>query len=313
MRSTGLTLAVVVSAAAACWLGWPGRIEPPRGPTPAEERAAVLARTEQNLAWADEESRRAVDRHIAPLDDFFAAARQGTPAFADAVLGWGSKWRFVADKLPFTSGGRHAAFLRRTFDDHLFKPGDLSGAIEQSARGYANALEGVENQMLVRLREDLSDLPPAALPQFADPSSLATAYDSALARALEHVGTNVEVDVAALLVSIVTEEVLTQVAVRLGVSAGILGAGAGASWATLGAGVVIGLIVDQLVTWVWDWWADPRGNLAADMNRKLADLHRLIVEGDEQTPGLRPTLAEFARQRCDVRRTAVLSLLGNGD
>jgi hypothetical protein len=103
--------------------------------------------------------------------------------------------------------------------------------------------------------------------------------------------------------------VLTQVAVRLGVSAGILGAGASTSWATFGAGLVVGLIVDQLVSWIWDWWADPRGSLATELNAKLDSLHALIVDGDAQTPGLRTALGEFARHRAELRRAAVLDLL----
>lgn len=294
-------------AAAACWLGWPATAEPPRPPSAAEIRAAAALRAERSLAWADAESQAALD--LAPLAEFFADVKSHTPQFADAVLGFGSKWRLAADKLPFTRGDRHAEFLHAAFREHLFAPADLSKAIEQIARRYADSLAAIENQMLLKLRQDLSDLPPAALPQFADQATLSAAYHDALERTLARVGADLKADVGQELVSLIAGEVLTQAAVRLGVSAGILGAGAGASWATLGAGLVVSLVVDQLVGWVWDWWADPRGNLAAELNAKLDQLHSLVVDGDGASPGLKAALGEFGRRRAELRRAAILKLL----
>lgn len=307
MQSHGLIWTVGLTAAAACWLGWPAATEPPCGPSPREIRAEASARAERSLAWADAESQAALE--LAPLEAFFSDVKSHTPQFADAVLGFGSKWRFVADKMPFTRGDRHAEFLRTAFGEHLFTPDDLSRVIEQIVRNYADSLSAIENQMLVKLRADLSDLPPAALPQFADQATLSAAYQEALARTLDHIGADLKADVSQELVSLVAGEVLTQAAVRLGVSAGILGVGAGTSWATLGAGLVVGLIVDQLVSWIWDWWADPSGSLAAELNAKLDQLHALIVNGDGASPGLKAALADFARRRGELRRAAILEML----
>jgi hypothetical protein len=310
MQSQGTFLTVVLSAAAACWLGWPTAAERPEaGPSAEEVRAQAIARAERSLAWADGESQTAAALQLAPLDEFFADAKTRTPQFAEGVLGWGSKWRFVADKLPFAKGGRHAEFLRQAFSEQLFAPDDLARAVEQVARSYGDSLSEIENRMLVKLHEDLSDLPAETLPEFADQPTLSAAYQEALERTAAYIGSDLTADVTKELVSLVAGEVLTQVAVRLGVSAGILGAGASTSWATLGAGLVVGLIVDQLVSWIWDWWADPRGNLATELNSKLDGLHALIVDGDDQTPGLRTALGEFARRRAELRRAAVLDLL----
>ena len=311
MRSFGLSLTVVCSAVLAVGLGWPA----PRAPTvhtvsADSVRCEAVGRAKNSLGWAERKARHALEGNLAPLDEFFAGVKQRTPDFAEVVLGWGSKWRFVADKTPFTKTGRHAAFLRQVFEEHLFKPDELTRAIEQVARGYADDLTAIENRMLVKIREDLSDLPAAALPEFADLETLLAAYEAAMERAMERVGGDVTADVATQIVSLVAGEVLTQVAVRLGVSAGILSVGAGSSWATFGAGLVIGLIVDQLVSWVWDWWADPRGSLAAELNDKFDELRDLIVEGDDQTRGLRATLADFALRRANVRRAAVLGMVG---
>lgn len=276
-------------------------------------RIAEILRTASERAlptcdWADQESQQKISEQIKPLDDFFADVKTRTPRFAEEVLGWKSKWKFVVDKVPFTKGGRHAEFLRQAFEKHLFASADLTRATGQVSQGYSDVLAAIENQMLMRIRADLQDLPPACLPAFANQTRLETAFQAAVAQTMEHVGKEVQADVGTLLVSVVTEEVLTGVAIRLGVSAGVLGAGVGSSWATLGVGVVVSLIVDQIISWVWDWWTDPRGTLVDDLNAKLDQLHRLLVEGDEKTPGLRSGLEEFARQRATVRRQALAAM-----
>ncbi len=276
---------------------------------PVRPKVDLAKRIEPTLAKADAEAAAAVERQLAHLTRFFAEARGRTPQFAESVLGWGSKWRFVIDKVPYTKGDRHAEYLRKMFAEQLFSDQELTRAIEQIARGYADSLTDVENQMLVRLRQDIVGLPVAELPQFQDPVALQTAYGSALKQAQTHVGASVNSDVASLVMSLVVQEVVTQVAVRLGVSAGVLSVGAGSSWATFGVGLVIGVIVDQLITYVWDAWADPKGQLAEDMNKKLAELEQLIVVGDEKTPGLRTRLLEFSRQRAEQRRYAIQQLL----
>src|SRR5207248_874410 len=77
------------------------------GPSAEEQRHAAIQRIEPNLDWADEECRKAIAERLKPLEAFFVQAKKRTPTFAEHVLGWGSKWRFVADRMPFTRGGRH--------------------------------------------------------------------------------------------------------------------------------------------------------------------------------------------------------------
>lgn len=278
----------------------------------AARRAAVLrealARSQKSLDWADTESRRQVDLQLVPLNRFFADLKTRTPEFAATMLGWGSKWRFVADKVPFTRGDRHDEFLRKNFNEQLFRSEDLTKLIEQVAQGYADALASTENQMLVRMRADVSDLPVADLPGFADPKSLKLAYEGALNQVVAKLGPEVRADVTLFMVSLVAQEVVTQVAVRLGVSAGVLGTGAATSWATFGIGLVVCVIVDQIISWAWDRWTDPKGQLAREMNAKFDELQKLLVDGDAKTRGLRTRFRDLALARGKVRRQAVASL-----
>lgn len=278
----------------------------------AARRAAIrregLARSQKSLDWADAESRRQVELQLVPLNRFFADLKKRTSTFAATMLGLGSKWRYVADKVPFTRGDRHDEFLRKNFNEQLFRSEDLTKLIEQVVQGYSDALIGTENQMLVRMRADVSDLPLTDLPGFADPETLKLAYEEALQEVVAKLGPEVRADVTLFMVSFVAQEVVTQVAVRLGVSAGVLGTGAATSWATLGIGLVVCVIVDQIISWAWDRWTDPKGQLAGEMNARFDELQRLLVNGDTKSPGLKIRFQELALARGNVRRQAVASL-----
>ncbi|MEX2285842.1 MAG: hypothetical protein WD648_02055 [Planctomycetaceae bacterium] len=262
-----------------------------------------------HLGWAEQECDRIIDEHVKAIDTFFADAKQHTPAFADEALSWGSKWRLVVDHVPFTSGERHETFIRERFEEYVFQPSDLEDAVKQVVASYLKHVESIEGQMLVRIRTDVADFPEAYLIARIDEEKLHASYDEAVSRVMEATGSNLRADIATELVSIISGEVLAQVAVRLGVSAGILGTGAASSWATFGVGLVVGLIVDQIVSRVWDWYADPKGNLAAELDAKLDEINKLLVDGSDDTEGLRARLRAFAKERAAVRSQAVLTLL----
>lgn len=285
-----------------------GKPSPPNPPEiklpPRPEEVA-----KPHLSWADQECERVLEEHLKVIDTFFADAKKNTHGFADEALSWGSKWRLVVDYVPFTSGEKHGSFIGGKFEEFVFKPEQFEDAVKQVVASYLKHVESIEGQMLVRIRADVADFPAAYLIGQIDESSMRGAYDQALARAMEATGSNLRADVATELVSIISGEVLAQVAIRLGASAGILGTGAASSWATFGVGLVVGLIVDQIVSWVWDWYADPRGNLAGELNVKLAEISRLIVDGSDGVVGLREQLRQFAQGRSGVRSQAVMSLL----
>jgi len=118
---------------------------------------------QQHLVRAETAADAAIDEQLQILDEFFAAAKQNTRLFADAALGWSSQWRLVVDQVPFTSGDRQSHFLRDKFEEYIFRPAQLDAAVQQVIRGYLARIQGIENQLLVDLRADLSDLPSAQL------------------------------------------------------------------------------------------------------------------------------------------------------
>jgi len=286
--------------------------KPSEGQAPAVVLASEGKRPEDvatpHLAKAEQESERAIEDQTLALNGFFAEAKQHTHGFAADALGWGSKRRWIQDALPFTRNDRHKEFLKGKFEEAVFKPEQLEEAVKQVVKGYLTRVRSIESRMLVELRVDAGDLPASLLLQLDD-RQLQASYDSALAKAIEESGAKVQEDVAAGIASMVAGEVLRQVALRLGVRAWSLGAGAAAGTVTLGVSLVVAVIMDQIVSFVWDWYADPKGNLAVEINQKLDEMNRLLVNGSTDVQGLRERLRESARAQAGIRKAIVLRLL----
>ena len=252
----------------------------------------------------------ATRNHFDAIDQLFERSRSQSNGFAKSALGWGSKWRIVADATPFTRGDRHPQYLKEQFELQVLKGEDLTKAIEQSVTEFLAEIRSVESQMLVDLRVDVDDLSQQTKIGLMDAAELQSHFDAAIENAMLVSGVDLQANISSQLVSIVVGEVLTQVAVRLGVSAGILGAGAASGWATFGIGVVVGLVIDQIVSAIWAQWSDPTKNLDFEVTHQLKVMQRVLCYGDEQTKGLVQQFEAIAKSRADVRRIAVLQMLG---
>lgn len=276
--------------------------------TPAEPRPDPAQLARPHLDWAAAESERAIEEALRPIRTFFRDSKKQTADYAADLLGFRSKMKLVWDTLPLTEKV-HPTFVRTRFEEKIFKPADLEKIVEQTVFGYLQQVAGIEGEMLVRLRTDMADFPDSYPIVGLDRSVLKKSYEDALAVALEASGDDLTHTGSELLVSTVAGEVLTIVALRIGVSAGILGAGGATGTVTLGVGVVVGLIVDQVVSFVWDWYADPQGNLAATLNSKLDDMSLLIVSGPDGRGGIKAQLQKLAATRANLRREAILNVL----
>lgn len=250
-----------------------------------------------------------VDSKLVPIRLFFQDAKKNTPDFAKSALGWSSKWRLLQDRLPLSRGGEHEKFIRRNFEEMVFSPDQLESVINGTVADFLAEIRSIENQMLVSLRTDFAGFSDTFPIVKAEADVWESQFEQAIRRAVADSGSDLRSEIGTQLVSIVGGELLAQVAIRIGVSAGILGAGTVSGWATLGVGFLVGVIVDQVVCWIWDWWADPEGDLAGNLNRRLDELSILICDGDQKVNGLRSRFLEIARRRDEIRRMAVLELV----
>ena len=263
-----------------------------------------------HLERAEERILTATRTHFQAIETLFDRSRAQAPGFAKSALGWGSKWRIIADATPFTRGDRHAEYLKDQFEKQVLKGEDLSKAIEQVVTEFLADIRSAESKMLVDLRIDVEDLKSTYSLGLMDADEVQSHFDAAIDSAMLVSGYDLQSNISSQLVSIVVGEVLTQVAVRLGVSAGILGTGAASGWVTLGVGVIVGLVIDQIVSAVWTRISDPQKNLEQELNIQLKVMQRLICFGDNDTKGLVQHFEDIAKSRAELRRIAVLKLLG---
>lgn len=276
-------------------------------------------RLEKRLASADQECEKRLEASLVDLKAFFAAARQGTPRLSEELLGFSSKWYLIVDCVPYTRGDRHQEFLRDRFSENIFSGAQLKSAIENAVKSYLRGIADVENEMLVRMRLDLADLPQSQSPELQTDRAFKAAFDEATNKVQHQLSKDLQADVGCLVVSEVagnlasriTLQILERVAVMLGVDAGILGTGAATSWGTFGASLVVAVIVDWVVTSIWDWWADPKGELTAKLNGELERLEALITNGEDNVVGLRGELQRIGRLRATIRERAVNQVLNS--
>jgi hypothetical protein len=284
------------------------------GPIPSEwDKGPISAETKHkiqlHLDRAQDRTRQKVDRGFPNIDRLFGKAHDQVLPFANVCLGWRSKWSMVVDAMPYSKGGRHGHFLKQEFEKRIFSSQDLEQAIEETVRDYLTEIRNIESEMLVDLRADIADLPAFEAMANWNREQFESRFAQAMTEAAEIVGDDLQSNVSSQVVSLIAGEVLAQVAVRLGVSAGILGTGAASGWATFGVGLIAGLIVDQIVARVWDWWSDPDVELGLQLAAKLNALHDLICDGDDQVLGLRREFARMAEIRDHARRAAIQDLM----
>lgn len=260
---------------------------------------------QSHLDRAQDRTRERAARGFPAIDQLFARAHHAVLPFSKECMGWRSKWTMVLDAMPFSEGKQHDAFLKSEFERRIFSAEELEQAIEQTIVDYLVDVRNIESEMLVAMRADIQGLPAFDTITALDREELEQRFQQAIAEASGAIGADLNADIHSQVVSLIAGEVLAQVAVRLGVSAGILGTGAASGWATLGVGLIAGLIVDQMVSRIWDWWADPDVELAVQLAGKLSSLQQTICEGDSQVTGLRGEFQQMAEARDIARRTAI--------
>lgn len=266
------------------------------------------------LDETDRVAEAAIVEKLSELDDFFRDRKAGVPAFAKEVLSLSGKWTFVKSKLPTAEDGDHFHYLDERFQRHVFSPDDLRRTLESVIAEYVSRLEGLESQLLVDVRADLSDgdLAVAGAPKLPPTeAALRAEFDRLLNSVASEVSRDVSVGVSMTTASLVGGEiaaviavrVATAVAARLGVSAGILGVGAASSWATFGVGLVAAVVVDVALTKAAKAAGyDPEERVAERVHSVLDQVRSMLIDGD---PDAVATYAKLLRMSQDDPDAAV--------
>lgn len=270
---------------------WPIQVAPTVSAIEQREwRQRAWGRIQSRLDEADQASQRSVQESLDRVASFFASKQGGARPFAKAALSLRGKWALVYDYIPFTAGGGHARYLEEQFALHVLTPQDLQACLEGCVTGYLSRLQGIENQMLVQVRADLSEgeLMAAALPLARDGRLLRSEFDRRMKEVTQVVSQDTRLSVGQNGLSLVGGEVAVHlvfrvgaaVSQRLGLSAGMLGAAASSSWATLGLSVVAAIALDYVFdTALWAAGYDPESVVAEKIGAGLANMEQMLVFG----------------------------------
>ena len=127
-------------------------------PQPAPARVEAWQKITPRLHAADQAGQETANRYRERVRAFFAERKGRSREFGEAVLSLGGKWAFLKSKLPFTDGeDGHRRYLRERFEEIVVSGPELQDLIQSAVAGCINELQGIENDLLVQIRADLSD------------------------------------------------------------------------------------------------------------------------------------------------------------
>ena len=289
------------------------------------EKRAVRTR----LNEADTQSKAALDERVKPLAQLFARSRTGAGAFAKEAMSWRGKWALVRGA---AVPGTHREFLSEAFTRHIFTPDELRDAIESVCRAYADDLDGVEGEMLVRLRMDLAD-PDRPLhklpPHLRDDDAFQREYHALIARVAGDTQSDLAVTAGREVVVLVATELATRAAVQaaraaaveMGVQGTVLGSGAVSGLATLGVGIVAGFIIDAVIEELFKLIGyDGESRVETAVRGAIDKLEAALIGdpglarylGGAKKGALRVEMEKLHEERSKLRRGAVELMLKEG-
>jgi hypothetical protein len=181
--------------------------------------------------------------------------------------------------------------------------------VQYAVQAYLTHLDNVDSMLLVNLKADLEGIPSSSFSAGVDRSVIEQSLNAAIEGAMQAVEADLPGMIGRELVSFVAGEVLGAASVQLATSAGILSVGASSGTVTFGVGLVVGVIVDVIVGWAYDKFADPAGELSRKLDGTLIQLEKVIVEGQGDEPGLNRRLSDYAARRREARNVAVTSVV----
>jgi hypothetical protein len=253
----------------------------------------------------------ALDRQMRAIPRFFGDAKQGCREFADYALGWGSTRRWLQDLFPWGDCEKHKRFLEEKFAECIFAPEDLEKVVEHTIQAYLKEVEQIENNMLLKLQEDVADFPiPFAKwdrkqlqKKYAE--SVTAACQQAQRKLLYHDAKELagvaagEALATRIIPQQVAEAIATQILNRLGLQLSTKAVGIASGVVTFG----IGLVVSAAIDWIIESILDRKGELAEQVAAQLDELEQEISQA------VRSELRKFAEERSAIRQAALQSLL----
>ena len=276
-------------------------------PTMTATGPAVAEVVTRHLTWADQQAAAGLDPQLNALREFFTQAKAGSRAFAEDALGFDSKWKFVKGYI--VGGDDHRRYLAERFAARVFTAEHLDQAVKYAVQAYLTHLENVDAMLLVNLRTDLANIPSNGFSSGMDPRVIEQSLSRAINEAVRGVEAEFPGAIGREIVSIVAGDIVMVAGTKLATSAGILSAGVSGGWVSAGGTLVLSVIIDFFVSWAYDKFVDPAGELARKLDGTLTQLEQIIIAGYGDEPGLSKRLLNYGARRGEARKAAVHSVV----
>jgi hypothetical protein len=312
--------------------------------SPPPENVTEFYRNEISplLDAALQRNRRAADRALLSLHDRFIAHRAGVKAFADDVSGWATRFgvmqSFARDVWDQHVGGNLSAngvgdYIQEKFRVHVLSEQSLQSDVEDVLKQYLQDLEASRNQLFAEIKLPLhGNNSPIVLDekgwealcldigQRTRQLNATTPRDSVVTGLAALAGGWVGTEAAEAVVAQVLARVGTTIAVEAAETAAATGGGAMAGGTASGGGVgslggpagtVIGVGVGLAVGVAIDWWLSDRlqDHVSQQCDRFLDTVEHNLVEGNQQSPGLRKSFEQALKLADERQRRAVIDAL----
>ncbi len=293
-------VAVCVAAVAAYqYQALQGGITPPNIHEPPSNRGPI-SRIEDDINWADKQTRKAIGRSLESIDRFFEQAKQNTPEFADELLSFRTKLEYIFSTI-FSTKEEFQKYIQKLFAQKVFSPDDLKKTVESALISFAKECDNIDNQLFVKIKADVPSLH-YRLPR-ADRFVKQINHQTldTLRELDEEVWKSIKGDIASFAVGWVIEEIVTIIISQVSQRIGFLVAGTAVSWETFGISILVGIVVD----WILEWWTDPQGKLTQKLNQELDKMHQ------ELRKEVKRILTQMANARHQARSRVIREALGN--
>ena len=262
-----------------------------------------------HLNTAKEQTKDAAAQAEEELHEFFDVARENSRRFAEDVLGLYSKWYVTVDALPFTRNDRLKEYITQCFNDDIFSPEDLEQELQNILERYLQEVESIENEMLVNIQQDVPDLPPNSLIQTTPPENLKDIFQTILEQTAQSSQCDLVCCIGRETVSAVASGILGKLAVQMAVSSGIFGAAGPSAPVTCGLSIVAAFLIDGAISWIWDWYTDPKGKVCDAICAQIDNIENLIIQGDDKAQGLRAQLQNIGQERAKLRKKTIRKMI----
>lgn len=315
LMAMGALIALVVTNVGSCSDGEHPRHQEANSPVNATNHVTKKvsrnwdALIDPELRKAKRRTDEAIEEALGQIAQLLDDGKSGTPEFAEHALGFWSKVLYLKDRLPWTDGNSHRRFLEEKFREHVLDRDELKKSLDSIVNQLIKTIQDTEYKMLMNLRADVPDLPPSHPLKQWDDTRLLKEFQKLLGAAEQKVRAQTSDELGRDLGTLIVCELSGIIFRRIAVSLGILGASGATAVETLGFTLVIGLVIDEIISWIGDWLFDPKGELVKDLNTKLDEVRDKILKGTDSEPGLRTVLKEMSEQRSKLRREVVIKLL----